>query len=534
MIEVASLALVNWYLSANVLLVVAALLLAAIEAISLRLARPFTYRHLQQLGYAISVAAVLLPLIGGLSARHERLFPNGAQVWFAPTMQAPIPAATDSQRITVSLAPAGTSMSLSVATRFASCVFFSGLLVVLARVAMDAWAITRIIAGAQLFYRRGRWRILSSETVAVPFSFWIPGQYFIVIPSPLILRPHDLRMAIRHEAQHHRQADTKFLYLNQLARGLFYWNPAAHRLGRQILELQEFACDEAVVGRRPHSAHGYCRCLLSVGEEATRHIRALLQADMAGGSTGTLKRRIETVLARPKAHLKKQGVALTGVIAVAVLGAFTLAVARPVTDRRIDPAEAEHLAMVARRGSEFPITMNERVLEQLNLLLGTPDGRAYLDASLARKARYESFISKELHRYGLPPEIIAVPLVESGFRVLPAGKDSDQGAGLWMFIESTARRFGLEVTETKDERLSVQEETTAAMRLLSSLQRRFHDWNLTLLAFNAGQDSVERGMRETGSTDAWDLVRSGYENDPNYLPRVMAVILIIRNPTVLD
>jgi membrane-bound lytic murein transglycosylase D len=534
MIEVASVALVNWYLSANVLVVVAALLLAAIQAISLRLARPFTYRHLLQLGYAISVAAVLLPLIDGLSGRHESLFPNGAQVWFAPTMQAPTPAATDNQRITVSVAPAGTSMSLGVAARFASCVFFSGLLVVLARVAIDALAITRTLSGAQLFYRRGHWKILSSETVAVPFSFWIPGHHFIVIPSPLILRPNELRMAIRHEAQHHRQGDTKFLYLNQLARGLFYWNPAAHRLGRQILELQEFACDEAVVGRRPHSAHGYCRCLLSVGEEATRHTRALLQADMAGGGTGAVKRRIETVLTRPKVHLKKQGVALTGAIALAVLGAFSLAVARPVADRRIVPAEAEHLATVARRGSEYPITMNERVLEQLNLLLGTPDGRAYLRASLARKDRYESFISEQLHRYGLPPEMIAVPLVESGFRVLPPVKDSNRGAGLWMFIESTARRFGLEVTETRDERLSVQQETTAAMRLLSSLQRRFQDWNLTLLAFNAGQDSVERAMRETGSTDAWDLVRDGYENDPNYLARVMAVILIIKNPAVLD
>jgi membrane-bound lytic murein transglycosylase D len=122
----------------------------------------------------------------------------------------------------------------------------------------------------------------------------------------------------------------------------------------------------------------------------------------------------------------------------------------------------------------------------------------------------------------------------SGFRVLPAVKDPYRGAGLWMFIESTARRFGLEVPETRDERLSVQEETTAAMRLLSSLQHRFHDWSLTLLAFNAGQDAVERGMRETGSTDPWDLIRGGYENDPNYLPRVMAVVLIIRNPTVLD
>jgi membrane-bound lytic murein transglycosylase D len=134
----------------------------------------------------------------------------------------------------------------------------------------------------------------------------------------------------------------------------------------------------------------------------------------------------------------------------------------------------------------------------------------------------------------LPPEVIAVPLVESGYRNLPAVKNPHQGAGLWMFVESTARRLGLEVTESRDERLSVQEETTAAMRLLSSLYLRFHDWNLTLLAYNTGQQRVERGMRETGSTDAWDLVRSGYENDPNYLPRVMAVILIIKNPALLD
>jgi len=532
-VEVVSVALVNWYLSANVLVAVAAALLAGIHAISLRLAQPFAYRHLLLLGYAIPAAAVLLPLIA-LFTGHKTLFPHSLQMWSAATMDSPIHAATEAQRITVSLAPAGASMPLNLAARFASCAFVLGLLVVLARVAMDAFAIARIIGGAQLFHSRGCWTMLASDTVGVPFSFWIPGRYFIIVPSRLILRPDDLRMAIRHEAQHHRQADTKFLYLNQLARALFYWNPAVHILGRQILELQEFACDEAVVGRRPHSANAYCRCLLSVGEEATRYRRARLQADMVGGGAGMLARRIKTVLARPKAHLRKPGVALTGTIAVALLGVFSFAVATPVEDRRIGLVEAQHIAMVARRGSEFPITMNERVLEQLNLLLGTPDGRAYLAASLARKDGYQAFISEQLKHYGLPPEVIAVPLVESGYRNLPAVKDPRHGAGLWMFVESTARRLGLEVTQSSDERLSVQEETTAAMRLLSSLYLRFHDWNLALLAYNTGQGRVERGMSETGSTDAWDLVRSGYENDPNYLPRVIAVILVIKNPALLD
>ena len=72
------------------------------------------------------------------------------------------------------------------------------------------------------------------------------------------------------------------------------------------------------------------------------------------------------------------------------------------------------------------------------------------------------------------------------------------------------------------------------MRLLSRLYLRFHDWNLALLAYNIGESRVETAMRTTGSTNAWDLVRNGYENDPNYLPRVMAVILIIKNPGLLD
>jgi peptidoglycan lytic transglycosylase D len=532
-VEVPLVALVNWYLSANILVVVAALLLCGIHAVSLRLAQPFAYRHLLRLSYAISAAAVLLPSIASFSL-HEPLIPHSVQMWSAATMQDSIHAATDEQRITVSLAPTGASMPLSVTARFASYVFVFGLFVVFARVVMDALAIARILAGAHVIHKRGRWKILTSEAVAVPFSFWLPGHYVIVVPSSLILRPWDLRMAIRHEAQHHRQADTKLLYLNALAQALFYWNPTAHMLGRRILELQEFACDEAVIGRRPDSADAYCLCLLSVGEEATRRRRPLLQADMVSGRAGVLERRIKTVLARPQTHLPSPGAALTGALAVAVLAACSLAVATPLKDRRIGLAEAQRMAATARQGSAFPIAMNERVLKQLNLLLGTPDGRAYLAASLARETHYKDFIAEQLQRYGIPPEMIAVPLVESGFRNLPAVKDSERGAGLWMFIESTARQVGLEVTRSTDERLSVQQETTAAMRLLSHLYLRFHDWNLTLLAYNIGEQRVARAMSETGSTDAWDLVRNGYENDPNYLARVMAVILIIRNPGLLD
>jgi hypothetical protein len=255
---------------------------------------------------------------------------------------------------------------------------------------------------------------------------------------------------------------------------------------------------------------------------------------MAGTNSGTLVRRIETVLAQPRSYLRKAQAVLMGAAAVAMLSAVSIVFATPIQDRRISMVEAQRMALIAQRNTAFPITLNERVLGQLNLLVGTPDGRAYLNASLARMDSYKAFLSEQIKRRRLPSELIAVPLVESGYRNLPAGKDPRHGAGLWMFIESTARQFRLEVTKSSDERLNVSAETEAALELLSGLHLHFNDWALALLAYNAGRARVEQGMRETGARDAWHLAQRGYENDPNYLPRVMAVVLIIMNPAVLD
>jgi beta-lactamase regulating signal transducer with metallopeptidase domain len=514
-------------------MIVAVLLLAGIRTISRKLSQPFSYRHLLRLGYALSAAVVLLPLFSTLFG-HQSLVPHAAQVWSASTMQGQPLAELSEHRTIVSLASTRASLSLNTTARIAGFGFASGLLVILVRAALDAAAILRIIVNAQRIRRCGDLSILACNTTSVPFSFWFPGRYFIVVPAALVLRPNDLRMAIRHEAQHHRQIDTRILYLYSLARGLFHWNPAAHLLARQILELQEFACDEAVIRRRPESANEYCRCLLWVAEAALRGQSRVLQSSMAGGNRSVLRRRIETVLVRPDAHLPARKAAVSATVAVAVLAAVSVAFATPVRDHRISMAEAQRLAAMAPSPSAFPLIVNERVLEQLNVLLGTPDGRAFLRAGLARMGPYRSSISAQLKRYGLPPELMAVPLAESGYRNLPPSDNPRHGAGLWMFIESTARRWGLEITDNRDDRLNVSGETEAALRMLSSLQLRFNDWSLALLAYNAGETRVEQGLRETGSKDAWHLIDRGYENDPNYLPRTMAVVLILKNPALVD
>jgi beta-lactamase regulating signal transducer with metallopeptidase domain len=524
----------NAYVCANILLLLAAVLTHSIRAFSSLLRQPMAHRHQLRLGQAVALAALLLPLLSSSSGRTGFL-PNTAQVWSAPSTGEAAPPGWIEQASRVSFGTSSASLPLDSVGRVAALLFVAGLVWVLARLARDAQATMRIIAEAQPIRCRRSVSILVSEQICVPFSFWLPGRSYVIVPSALVLRAEDLRLAIRHELQHHRQHDTKLVYVQQLLKAGFFWNPAVHWLDRLLRELQEFACDEALGDRRGIAARSYCQCLMRVAAAALPERGAQLQAGLIGGGAGKLlKRRIEALLERPTAHLRPS---LVFGIATAVLLLMTTAAltfAAPVQDRRISLAEAERMAAVARRESTFPIVVNDRVLAELNRLLSTPDGRAELHASLERMRGYEAFISDRLARKGMPLELLAVPLVEAGYRNQPQTAKPGSGAGLWMFIEPMARNFGLTVDAERDDRLDVAAETDAAIRLFSALYRQFQDWGLALLAYNAGGARVQRAMLETGVCDDWSLIAHGQENDPGYVPRVMAAILILENPTVLD
>jgi membrane-bound lytic murein transglycosylase D len=350
----------------------------------------------------------------------------------------------------------------------------------------------------------------------------------------LLLRPADLRLALRHEGQHHRQRDTRYLYVTLAGRALFGLNPAAHWLVRQLFELQEFTCDETIARRASHCARSYCDLLLRVAEAALPASRIGLRTFMASRRAFTLARRIEAALERPARPLRAPAAIGVASAVIGLLAAMSVSIAAPIQDRRLSLADARELAAAARSSSDFPLTVNDAVLAQLNLLLGTPDGRAFLRAGMARMREHESNIRTELRRHALPSELLAVPLVESAYRNLPPAKNQERtGAGIWMFIGRTARYYGLRVSAERDERLDVAAETAAAMRMFGELQHRFADWPLALLAYNAGVAKVEAGIGATGSRDAWKLYEAGYRNDPDYLARVMAVALILANPDLL-
>lgn len=222
---------------------------------------------------------------------------------------------------------------------------------------------------------------------------------------------------------------------------------------------------------------------------------------------------------------------LTVVGSLLVLSAY--ASKNVVQDRRISKVQAIAMASKVKSG-EFRVVVNDRVLEELNRYLGTPEGRDYMRLSLLRMENFRPLVQEKMKEYSIPPEIMAVPLIESGYQNLEENGVKGRGAGVWMFIKSTARAFGLQVDQQVDERLNVELETDAAMRYLMINKLRFKDWHLSLLSYNIGENAVQKAITRTGSRDAWTLIRGGYENDRNYLPKVMAAIIIMNNPESLN
>ena len=198
---------------------------------------------------------------------------------------------------------------------------------------------------------------------------------------------------------------------------------------------------------------------------------------------------------------------------------------------KISMRQAKSMAANANRNSGIPIEMNELVLKQLNRFLSTPGGRSHMRTCFKRMKSYKHMISGKLKKQNLPQELMAIPIIESGYQNIHS--KHGWGSGLWMFVKATAKSYGLKINGKVDQRLNVRLSTDAALKYLKGNHKRFDDWHLALLAYNMGEFRVKKAMKQTGSKDAWKIIRAGHEGDKGYLAKVMAVMIIMKNPDVL-
>ena len=230
---------------------------------------------------------------------------------------------------------------------------------------------------------------------------------------------------------------------------------------------------------------------------------------------------------------KKSVSKFLGFALTAMLSFTAYASSNIIEDQRVSMTQAQKLVQNAQIKSEFPIVFNELVLKELNHYLATLGGKDYLRKSFIRMEQFRPMVMRKLQQFQLPKELITVPIIESGYQNLPQNENKSWGAGLWMFIKSTARNYGLTVNTSTDERLNPEILTDAAMRYILANYFRFKDYQLAMLSYNIGENKGQEGINKLKTRDAWILARNGYGGE-QYLARLMAVITILKNPELLN
>ncbi|MCO6431681.1 MAG: lytic transglycosylase domain-containing protein [Deltaproteobacteria bacterium] len=149
--------------------------------------------------------------------------------------------------------------------------------------------------------------------------------------------------------------------------------------------------------------------------------------------------------------------------------------------------------------------MTAEVRNEINIYL--KGSRRFIRESLERRAQHEDSLGGILESEGIPKDLLNLAIIESGFSndvKSPAG-----AAGIWQFMKSTARMYGLKISLIMDQRRHVKLSTLAAARHLKDLYAKYSDWDLALAAYNAGSGKVDSAIRRFKQRDFWKLARSG-------------------------
>lgn len=154
----------------------------------------------------------------------------------------------------------------------------------------------------------------------------------------------------------------------------------------------------------------------------------------------------------------------------------------------------------------------------------------YVKRMVARSQKYLFHIVQEVEKRGMPTEIALLPMVESAFN--PQAYSRSRASGMWQFIPSTGKDFGLKQNWWVDNRRDVTAATDAALNYLQKLHVMFGTWDLALAAYNAGEGTVKRAIERNQKrglpTDYQSLTLP--PETRNYVPKLQAVKNIMTNP----
>ena len=198
----------------------------------------------------------------------------------------------------------------------------------------------------------------------------------------------------------------------------------------------------------------------------------------------------------------------------------------PPVDFIPDNTYAEIADRIACMQTEIPLHFNERVRAFVDYF--SIRNRAYTRDILQRKELFFPIFSEVLKEQGLPDELKYLSIVESGLR--PNAISRANAVGLWQFISSTGKMYGLRHSWYVDERMDPYEATEAACRHLKDLYRMFDSWELALAAYNCGPGNVRKAIRRSGyKREFWEIYRYLPRETRSYVPQFVAITYLLNH-----
>lgn len=201
---------------------------------------------------------------------------------------------------------------------------------------------------------------------------------------------------------------------------------------------------------------------------------------------------------------------------------------KPVQNALADAEDSGDLWERIRAGYTLPALDSPYTKRHEQWFANNPE---YMENMVNRARLYLYYIVEEVEKRGMPMEIALLPAIESAYQ--PHAYSRARAVGLWQFIPSTGRLYGLKANWWYDGRRDVMASTQAALDYLEKLNKDFNgDWQLALAAYNCGEGKVARLMaqnRRKGLPTTYQYLKLPRETK-NYIPKLMAMVNIITDP----
>jgi membrane-bound lytic murein transglycosylase D len=188
---------------------------------------------------------------------------------------------------------------------------------------------------------------------------------------------------------------------------------------------------------------------------------------------------------------------------------------------------AKAQAEIKSTHSDLPLMMTDQVAGYISYFSNR--GRGTFERAFARSGRYHDMMVRILKQEGVPQDLIYLAQAESGFQ--PTAVSRAGARGIWQFMGSRARGYGLQHSMWVDDRQDPEKSTRAAAHHLKDLYAQFGDWYLAMAAYNSGPGTVQAAVKRTGYADFWELYRRNVlpKETRNYVPIILAVTIMTKN-----